>query len=145
MRKLRIVQDAQKIGVLTKAQVKAEVRAVCPTEEHDQIRFAAWLASQRIKFTASANGGKRDYREAAKLKRMGVSPGFPDIEIPLPSGGYHGLYIEMKREKGGKLSRAQKDWLEYLRSKNYYADVAEGFDEAKKIVLNYLRLAAKAA
>jgi hypothetical protein len=127
-----------------KKRLKA-VPGTVPTEEEDQIRFATWLALQGIKFTASANGGSRHYLEAAKLKRMGVSPGFPDIEIPLPSGGYHGLYIEMKREKAGILSSYQRNWLEYLREKHYYAEVAHGFDEAKEIVLHYLSLTPKAA
>ncbi len=78
--------------------------------------------------------------EAVKLKRMGISPGFPDIEIPLPIAPYHGLYIELKRVSGGKVSDVQKEWLEYLRSQGYYAEVAKGFEEAKAIVLNYLAL-----
>lgn len=110
-----------------------------PTESQDQIKFATWLSKMGIKFTASANGGSRNLIEAAKFKRMGVSPGFPDIEIPLPSGRYHGLYIELKRESPkGKLTHQQIDWINYLREKGYYADVAYGFKEAQAIVLQYL-------
>lgn len=124
---------------------KLKAVATVPTEDQDQIRLATWLALQGIKFTASANGGSRNYIEAAKLKRMGVSAGFPDIFIPLPSGGYHGLFIELKRAKGGKVSPHQMLWLQYLRDKHYYADIAYGFDEAKEIVINYLRLTPQAA
>ena len=49
------------------------------------------------------NGGYRNAREAANLKRQGVKAGVPDLCIPVAKGGYHGLYIEMKTKKG-KLS-----------------------------------------
>jgi len=116
-----------------------------PTESDDQILLAVWLKKKGIRFTASANGGKRNYYEAIKLKRMGVSPGFPDIEIPYPSGKYHGLYIELKRKKGGKVSPEQAEWLQYLRDKGYYAEIAHGFEEAKEIVTHYLSLTPYAA
>jgi hypothetical protein len=83
--------------------------------------------------------------EAIQLKRMGVSAGFPDIEVPLPSGHYHGFYCEMKPEKGGKLSENQIEWLDYLRSKGYYAEVAHGFEEAKAHFLHYLSFTKLAA
>ena len=116
-----------------------------PLEQEEQIKFSSWLTKEGIRHTASANGEKRNLMIALKLKRMGVSPGFPDICIPIPSGCYHGLYIELKRQKGGKLSTEQINWLEFLRERGYYADVAFGFEEAKKIVLYYLGLTRPAA
>lgn len=76
---------------------------------------------------------------------MGVSPGVPDVCIPIPSGSYHGLYIELKRTKGGKVSDHQKDWLAFLTEKGYYAQVANGFEEARNIVLHYLSFTRPAA
>jgi len=116
-----------------------------PTEAEEQILLATWLGKMGIRFYAIPNGGKRDYLEAAKLKRCGTSAGVPDICIPLPSGPYHGLYIELKRASGGKASNHQIDWLNYLRNNNYYAEICHGFDEAKIVVLHYLSLTPKAA
>ena len=121
------------------------VRKLIPTEDQEQIALATWLTKQGIRFYAIANGGKRNLREAVKLKRTGLSPGVPDICIPIPSGCYHGLYIELKRERGGRVSNEQVEWLEFLRSKGYWADVAFGFEDAKKIVLYYLQLTKPAA
>ena len=42
------------------------------------------------------NGGRRDAKEAAHLKRQGVRAGVPDLCLPVPRGGFHGLYIELK-------------------------------------------------
>lgn len=119
--------------------------SIIPSEEKDQIALSTWLKMQGIRFTASANGGKRHLWEAMKFKRMGVSSGFPDIFVPIPSGGYHGLFIELKRKSGGKVSNVQIEWLAFLRGQGYFAEVCIGFEEAKKTVLSYLALTDKAA
>lgn len=116
-----------------------------PTEDQEQIMLATWLAKQGIRFYAVPNGGHRNMLEALKFKRMGVSAGIPDLCIPIPSGTYHGLYIELKRVKGGKVSAYQSDWLLFLREKGYYAEVAHGFDEAREMVLHYFSFTKPAA
>lgn len=108
------------------------------TEEHEQIVFVTWLLKQGYKPSASANGGKRNLFEAMKFKRMGVSAGYPDVFVPLPTPKYHGFFVEMKRIKGGKVSEAQLEWLQYLRDKGYFAEVAHGALEAKEMFNNYL-------
>lgn len=115
------------------------------SEDEEQIRLVVWLQKQGIKVAASGNGGSRHYLEAVKLKRMGISSGYPDLFIPIPSGSYHGLFIEMKRTVGGKVSELQKDWLNYLEKVGYYAKVAYGAEEGKKIVTEYLSFTPKAA
>ena len=54
-----------------------------------------------------ANEGKRSIYYHAKMKRMGLKPGCPDIIIEYFPGKL--LYIELKNEKG-KLSNNQKLW-----------------------------------
>lgn len=114
-----------------------------PSEKHEQICFVVWLKKQGYKVSASANGGSRHFLEAMSLKAMGVSKGFPDIQVPLPIGPYHGFYCEMKRQKGGKISSEQAEWIDYLKSKNYFAGVAYGFEEAKEMFLHYLSFTQK--
>lgn len=115
------------------------------TEDQEQMKLVSWLKKQGIRFYSIPNGGHRNFHEAAKFKRTGVSPGVPDICIPFASGGFHGLYVELKRVKGGKISESQLDWIKHLRENGYYADVALGFEEAKKIVVYYLSLTYPAA
>lgn len=116
-----------------------------PTEDQEQTLFVTWLTKQGIKFYAIPNGGHRHFLEAMKLKRTGVQAGVPDICVPIPSGDYHGLYIELKRQIGGKVSENQVGWLEFLRDQGYYATVSSGFEEAKEAVLHYFSFTKKAA
>jgi hypothetical protein len=113
---------------------------LCPPEEFEQIALADWLRAKGIKFTASANGGLRHISEGVRFKKMGVSAGFPDLFIPKAIAPYHGLFLELKRQKGGTVSPAQRDWLRYLEENGYYAVTARGFEEAKEIIEHYFSL-----
>lgn len=116
-----------------------------PTEDQEQIKLATWLTKQGIRFFAIPNGGRRNLFEAIKFKRMGVQPGIPDLCIPIPSGSYHGLYIELKRVSGGRVSDVQSEWLSFLRDQGYFAEVAKGFEEARTMVVEYLSFMPRAA
>lgn len=96
-----------------------------------------WLDSNNIPYYAIPNGGKRNFFEACKLQKLGVKAGVPDICIPRPRGQYHGMYIEMKKLKGGKVSVHQESWIKYLTYHGYRAVVANGCDEAIKYVTEY--------
>lgn len=41
------------------------------------------------------NEGKR--KNGAKLKRIGLRKGIPDLCLPVPKMGFNGLYIELKK------------------------------------------------
>lgn len=84
------------------------------------------------------NGGSRNKIEAAHLKQQGVKAGVPDLCLPVSRGEYHGLYIELKYGKN-KPTENQKRWIKLLRSQNYKAEVAYGWEEASKIILEYLK------
>jgi hypothetical protein len=49
----------------------------------------------------------------------------PDLFIP-----EWGLWVEMKRAKGGKVSKDQKDWLDYLANCGYRVIVCLGKTDA---------------
>lgn len=84
------------------------------------------------------NGGKRDIATAKKLKAEGVKAGVPDICLPVARGKYHGLYIELKVGKN-KTTENQDMWLEALNKNGYYTDVCYGWEEASKVITNYLK------
>ena len=115
------------------------------TEHHEQRKVFEWARLYESRYPELAimfavpNGGDRHPAVAAKLKAEGVRPGVPDIVLPVPRGGFHGLFIEMKSDKG----RASHDQLKYISTLNrngYYAMVCRGFDEAVEAIRCYLAL-----
>ena len=109
-----------------------------PLEEVEQRNVILYCFYANIPVFAIPNGGSRDRREAARLTAQGVKPGVPDLMLPRAAGKYHGLFIEMKREKGGTTSPAQKEWIALLNAEGYYARVSKGFDEARETIEQYL-------
>jgi hypothetical protein len=85
------------------------------------------------------NGELRDKATAAKLQRMGVKPGVPDIWLPVPAPGhgYVGLVMELKTASGA-LSPVQADWLALLREARWSTWVAYGWVDAAKHICFYL-------
>lgn len=71
------------------------------------------------------------------LKRMGVKKGVPDLCLPAPKKGYHGLYIELKSVKG-RPTKEQKEWIEELQRQGYDASVCFGAREAMNKITKYL-------
>lgn len=71
-------------------------------------------------------------------RQMGVRAGVPDLFYPVPAQGYHGLFIEMKTEKG-RLDPKQKRWIEILEAFGYKCVVAHGWEEAKNALLEYVK------
>ncbi len=116
------------------------MRNSTPTEHLEQVTLVAWYRRtyKNELLAAIPNGGKRHIKTALAMKREGVSKGFPDLFLPVPSRQYHGLFIEMKRKKGGTVSKEQKAWIEYLNSAGYQAVVCKGFLEAKEVIECYL-------
>ena len=84
------------------------------------------------------NGGSRNEREAANLKRQGVKAGVPDVCLPVPRGSKHGLYIEMKAE-GNKPTAKQNEWLSALENQGYAVSVCYSWKEAADIITNYMK------
>ena len=118
------------------------------SESSHQIALFMWasLPEQQIAYPmlkymfAIPNGGKRDKITGAKLKAEGVKPGVPDIMLPVPISGYHGLFIELKKPIKGKVSEAQEPWHEVLRALGYRVCVCYGWAEAKEAIIRYLSL-----
>ena len=114
------------------------------TEEQEQATLFAWAALElRVRpdlgmLFAIPNGGWRAKSTAAAMRRTGTKAGVPDMCLPVARRGYHGLYIELKRSDGGRVSKDQQAWLERLRQQGYAAVVCCGCDSAINVITNYL-------
>ena len=116
------------------------------TLEHDeQVNLMKWWSlachhfgvDERLLF-AIPNGGERNVIVAARLKAEGVRAGVPDLFLALGNNGFNGLFIEMKKQKGGRVSESQKTYIELLQKHGYCAVVCNGWVEAKQEIERYL-------
>lgn len=118
------------------------IKVAIPTEHDEQKAVVRWFDLQypalRGRLAAVPNGGQRHIAVAAKLKAEGVRKGFPDMMLLKPAGGYFGLFIELKRVKGGSVSPEQADWLDWLSQQGFMATVCKGAEEARETIKSYL-------
>jgi hypothetical protein len=105
------------------------------TEHEEQREFVSWFRQTfpGTRIFAIPNGGQRSITTAARLKVEGVCRGVPDLFIPA-----WGLWVEMKREKGGVLSIDQADWIEYLEGHQYTCLVTKGCGDAKQQISKFI-------
>ena len=73
------------------------------------------------------------------IKRQGYKTGFVDLMVFAKNSKYQLLFLEFKREKGGKLSPQQDKWLNWLNDNGYYARCVKGNAEAVEVLESYLR------
>lgn len=75
-------------------------------------------------------------------RRQGMRKGYPDISIDFPLHQWHGFKCELKRDKDqtapGQLREEQVQWLEKLRARGYYCEMAVGIQGFTAAVRRYL-------
>ena len=123
------------------------------TELQHHLEVAKWLKRKRaimpIFRTDYAAGLKLTAGQAKNHSRMQSGPGYPDLFIPKPVGKYHGLYIELKKDRDAILNkngsmkadphiRKQLDVLMQLKELGYAAAFAVGHTQAKQVINDYL-------
>lgn len=83
-------------------------------------------------------GGRIGAVRMNTLKAEGLLPGVSDLVIFEPRNGYSAMFLEMKRDKGGKVSENQEWFLAQVEARKGFGAVANGFDEAREIIDTYL-------
>lgn len=122
-----------------------------PTESDIQRNIFLWAQGIARDYpglellNASMNGawipGTRDQKFGTirRLRDAGcIRVGYPDLFLPVPKGGYHGLFVELKRNKKANVREKQEWWIDQLNGQGYYATFARGEIEAKNVILRYL-------
>ena len=118
------------------------------SESSEQIAVVQWFRLQYPKYRLIAipNGqwvalkGYGKFKLIEKYKAEGMTNGVSDLFLCVPKNGYGGLWIEMKArgKTVSSLSPDQRIWLDDMEKIGYRAVWAAGFDEAKKIIEEYL-------
>lgn len=121
-------------------------------ESELQVMVADYLRMQYpdVLFHSDFGSGiKLTMGQAIKQKRQnGGRRAWPDMMLAEPQFGKYGLFVELKKD-GTRLKKKNGEWasehiaeqaniLERLRFRGYEAQFAVGFDEAKKLIDDYL-------
>ncbi|MBR1708816.1 MAG: VRR-NUC domain-containing protein [Clostridia bacterium] len=126
------------------SEVPKKISTPVPCEDTEQEMLFRWARISEGKHPelrmmyAIPNGGYRHLHTAVRMKRTGTKAGVPDICLPVPRGSYHGMYIELKRLKGGHVSEEQKRWIQALKQQGYCVVVAYGAYDAIECIKSYL-------
>lgn len=112
------------------------------TEHQIQTQLFRWWelwSPPELKWNLFAipNGGKRSWLTGARLKAEGVRRGVPDIMLAAAAMDYHGLFIELKTEKG-RLTDNQEAMLIRLDRAGYRAVCCRGYQAAVAELMNYV-------
>ncbi len=136
--------------------MKKPRKSDCPSEQEEQEAIFAWARNPLVlrgqpdlaMLISTQSGMRVSIGTAVKAKRAGMPKGFPDLALLCARsmedehcrswGHYCGLFIELKKIKGGVVSPEQKDWLAFLREQGYGAIVCYGWLEARKVLIDYL-------
>jgi len=138
------LQEAWKgSGPKKKRRAKSDI----PTEREEQVKLAKYLDSLGLLWCHVPNEGHGGYGKGAQIKgaqlrSQGLRKGVPDVLVfnkcTVTEDGetlsYSGCAIELKRQKGGRVSDSQKEWIEGLRRAGWVAEVCNGFEEAQKLI-----------
>ena len=145
MKSKKSVNPLAQIRGAKKRRDNPEFRLQCAVVKYLKLQYP------KVRFCASAGGMRTSMAQAGKMKAMGYSPGFPDLFIakakfslefhivnPEESEDANGLFLELKSPTG-TTSKEQKEWAKYLINEGFAWHICKSFDEAKKIIDNYLK------
>lgn len=133
------------------------IRKLIASESQEQKAIVKWLMYHPILkdfFCKNDNEGAR--KTVVKQGKvipvglfnafeMGLRPGVSDLFIYYPSIHYHGLWLEIKRNKRYTKSEmstnswlAQEKFLETVKSVGFAGFFCYGFEDCKNVIENYL-------
>lgn len=104
-----------------------------------RIRQDLMAAGYDWRLLCGNDGGSEIAGERLRLVRLGYVMGWPDLELAIPAGEYHGLYIEVKTPSG-KISEEQMGIHAMLRDQGYAVAVTYGEEQTVAAVRDYLKI-----
>ena len=113
-----------------------------PNEQGEQRAVIAWAKMAQGKYPDLellhhiANERSNKYQRFNQAK-LGVKAGIPDLHLPSPRGGWHGLYIELKTQDG-RVRPEQKQVMEQLHQQGYAVQLCRSAEEAIHVLEVYL-------
>ena len=134
----------QEYAAILRNQSKPERTATtlpAPTEQQEQEAVIQWAQASIARLPGLELLFHVPNENAHHKVRQGVAAGVPDLCLPIARGGWHGLWIELKRADHSNVpSPAQRAWLERLIAEGYRCAVCYGANEAIDSIERYLEM-----
>jgi hypothetical protein len=116
---------------------------IVASEQQEQAAFVSWFSYQYpgVLIHSIPNGahlagtGPIRAMKMAKMKAAGLVPGIPDLFVPEWT-----IWVEMKRQQGGRLSDDQETIIGYLRNIGHRVIVGKGWEDAATQLREEVRL-----
>jgi hypothetical protein len=122
------------------------IQAIPTRSEHeDQVAVFEWAARYESRWPClallfgSLMGIPLTPKYLNKAIKAGMKKGKPDINLPVSRGGYHGLWIELKRKGGKKPEPDQERILRMLAAEGNAVYACHGSESAIDTITNYLQ------
>ena len=113
-------------------------------EAAEQEKVIAWARANERNYPylqllhCSLNGVKMTKAQAGRAIAQGMLSGVPDLFLPVPKNGYHGLFIEMKYGSN-KVTENQEKFLQNAANVGYAVSVCYSAQEAIKRIEDYYK------
>ena len=109
-------------------------------EYDEQVKFVEYVRAKYpdLLFTASTQGLKLTAMQGARFKKMGYLAGTPDLLFFQPTDEYHGLFVEMKSERGIQ-SPEQRTFQGYAERSGYKYSLCRSAEKAIEALESYLQ------
>jgi hypothetical protein len=108
------------------------------SEAYGQSRLVLWARENGLPLISIPNGGKRTAWSGQREKALGLTPGVSDLFLAVPSGVFHGYWVEMKAH-GKKPTPLQREWMTRMVAYGYQAEWFDDWLKAKKSIMEYLK------
>lgn len=131
----------EKAVAKTGEPIKLKRRNAQP-EAIEQAKVIAWARASERNYPylqllhCSLNGVKMTKAQAGRAIAQGMLSGVPDLFLPVPKNGYHGLFIEMKYGSN-KVTENQEKFLQNAANVGYAISVCYSANEAIKRIEDY--------
>ena len=118
-------------------------------EQKEHSALCVWINIQypKMLWWHTPNEGNKTPFERYLSSKMGTKKGVSDFLIMEKRGGFDGLVIELKapdvriyKKDKSCYYPEQEQFLKDMNDRNFYSCFCSGFDEAKSVITNYMKL-----
>ena len=131
-----------KKAIAKQPTIKPRTKRSAQPEAIEQAKVIAWARANERNYPylwmlhSSLNGVKMTKAQAGRAIAQGMLSGVPDLFLPVPKNGYHGLFIEMKYGSN-KVTENQEKFLQNAANVGYAVSVCYSANEAIKRIEDY--------